>query len=85
MLPCGSDSSQMRVKGQNWFCDHGQLSSQGSIYIQAAEIFPDLSEFGVDAVQARRNEVETSSSGSGKTPLNVLHEFAPEKGPKQKR
>ena len=78
MLPCGGDSRQMRIKCQNRLCDNWQFAPQRSVDIQAAKVFPDLSEFGVDAVQARRDKVETPSPGSGETTLNVLHELAPE-------
>ena len=84
MLPCSSNSCQMRIKCQNRLCDNRKFATQWSVHIQAAKVFPDLSEFGVDAVQARRDKVETPSSGAGETTLDVLHEFAPEIDWKQK-
>ena len=56
----GSYSCQMRVKGQDGFLHHWQFSAQWRIYVQTAEIFTNLCEFGVDASKARGNKVKSA-------------------------
>ena len=73
---CRRHSGQVRVEGQDGFADDRKLATERCVDVKAAKVFPDLGEFGVDAVQAGGDEVEASGAGSGEAALDVLHEFA---------
>ena len=74
----GGDSGQVRAEGENGFGDDWELTAEGRVDVEAAEVFADLSQLGVDAVQAGGDEVQTACAGSGEATLNVLHEFSSE-------
>ena len=74
----GGDSGQMRVEGENGFGDDRELAAEWRVDVEAAEVFADLSQLGVDAVQAGGDEVQAACARSGEATLNVLHEFSPE-------
>ena len=76
----GRDGRQVGVERQNRLVDDGQFAAERRVDVEAAEVFTDLGQLRVDAVQARGDEVEASSSGAGEAPLDVLHELASEKG-----
>ena len=76
---CGRHGRQVRVEGEDGLVDNGKLAAEGCVDVEAAEVFSNLGQLRVDAVQAGGDEVQASSSGAGEAALNVLHELASEK------